>query len=149
MSYLRENNRKIDKAFQRLVLQKDEIIKAGMLRLMDDAMAYAISIHDSTHWGHRSTGDSYGWALVHNGGIVALKVNTGHHGEGEAERQLRQAVGSVRSTGWVGILLASLRVENDRQSSILFQIDYEIGVLNFTQDEIKDYFTNYFKPIGA
>lgn len=149
MSNVRDNNRTIDKAFKRLVLNKDKIVEAGMKRLMAYAMDYALSSHDHVHWGHRTTGDSYGWALVHNGSIVALNINAGHHGEGEAERQLRQAVGSVSSSGWVGILLASLRVENDRNSSILFNIDYELDLLNATQDEIRDYFTQYFKPISA
>jgi len=144
----RENDRKIKAAFKRFPSVKDRIIEDGMKRLMDDAMAYAISIHDAEHWGHRTTGDSYGWVLLNKGRIVALKVNGGSHGEGEAEKELRHAAGECKAEGWAGIILASLRVETDRNYSILFQIDYEIGVLEFTKDEVQEYFANYFKPIS-
>ena len=147
MSYQRENDRKIRDAFKRFSLTKDQIIERGMRAVMEDAMNYALQIHDAGHWGHRSTGDSYGWALCHKRTIVALKVNEGHHGSGDAEFQLRTAAQGASPDGWTGILLASLRAETDRQSSILFAIDYEIGVLEFTKDELQDYFKTYFKPI--
>lgn len=144
----RNNSKVIDKAVKRLQANADTIIEKGMKRLLADAMAYALDVHDAEHFGHRTTEDSYGWALVKRGRVVALETNKGKHGKGEAERQLRDVASGVSKDGWVGIVLASMTAQRDTGKPIIFVVDYEIGVLNFTADEIKDYFNVYFKPIA-
>lgn len=149
MSDARRNDSIVKKALQRLSHDKDVIIENGMKRLLNDAMEYAISIHDHEHFGHRSTDNSYGWCLLHDGEIKQIFVNTGRHGEGEAALQLREAASRINKSGWVGIVLASMTVANQKGRPIYFQVDYEMGVLEMTMDEIKDYFNVYFKPISA
>lgn len=145
--YERRNDTTIRKAFRRLQVNKDSVIEDGMRRLLKDATEYAVSVHDHEHFGHRITGNSYGWALVHDGAVKHIQVNSGKHGQGDAEDQLRSVAGRINREGWVGIILASMYMEFGRRKPIYFEVDYEIGVLDFTQDEIADHFAEYFRPI--
>ncbi len=146
MSYARQNRATIRNAFGRLTRGYDVFIESGMSQLLDDAMNYAISIHDHGHFGHRTTEDSYGWVLIHNGEIKQLKVNEGRHGSGNAESQLRSVASEISEKGWIGVVLASMTVSNGRKP-LFFEVSYELGVLNFTADEIADHFNEYFKPL--
>ena len=144
---LRRNDVVVRNAFKRLEASKDAAIESGMVRLLGDAVQYAISIHDHEHFGHRITGDSYGWALLHNRTIKQMQVNGGRHGQGDAEDQLREVARGVTKDGWVGIILSSMLMAFGNRKPIYFEVDYEMGILDMTQDEIRDHFTEYFKPI--
>lgn len=149
MGYAQRNETTILKAFKRLERNRDKVIEEGMPRLLNDAMAYAISIHDHEHFGHRTHDNSYGWALVHDRKLVRLQVNGGRHGHGEAEEQLKEVCGRITRQGWVGVILASMSVAFGRRKPIYFEVDYEMGVLDFTKDEIQAHFAEYFKPIAV
>lgn len=140
------NGQAIKRGLKWLTDTKDEIAKRGLLNILPDAMAYAHELHDHGHFGHRITGDSYGWAVVHDGKIEALKVNSGNHGEGDAREQLER-VASGFSQGWVGLVLASMNAHRDDGRPIIFSIEYEMQVLDATIDEIKDFFPAYFKRV--
>ncbi len=141
------NGAVVRRAFKRLEDNKDAVIESGMVRLLGDAVQYALSIHDHEHFGHRITGDSYGWALLHNRELKQIQVNGGRHGQGDAEDQLRDVARSINKDGWVGIILSSMSMAFGNRKPIYFEIDYEMGVLDMTQDEIQDHFDEYFKPI--
>ena len=141
------NKSVITKAFSRLRKSEATKVQDGMRRIMKDAMAYALSMHDHEHYGHRINDNSYGWALVHNGRLVELQVNGARHGRGDAEDQLQNVVRGITRKGWVGILLASMMLEYNGRRPVYFEIDYEVGLLDMTADEIKDWFQTYFKPI--
>lgn len=143
----RRNEKAIKHGLDWLTRAKDAVIERGMLRLLPEATAYALSLHDETHFGHKSTEDSHGWALVKDGGIVQMGVNEGRHGHGDAHEQLRRVAQSIATPGYVGIVLASMNAAREDGRPIIFEIEYEIGVLSFTSDEIQDYFQTYFKPI--
>lgn len=149
MSYAQGNSRTILNAFNRLRKSKDRVIEAGFPRLLNDAMLYAISIHDHEHFGHRTHDNSYGWALVHDGKVVRMQVNGGQHGHGDAEDQLRTVAGRITRKGWVGVILASMIASYGRRKPFYYEVDYEMGILDMTQDEIQDHFTEYFKPIAV
>ena len=148
--YYRRNESVIKKAFKRLNNDEVSIIRDGMTSLMDNAMLNALGIHDGTHWFHRSTGDSYGWVVLHDGESVAHKVNEGRHGDGRAYEQLIAASRLVSRTGWVGILLASMRAGDDDPTPrmFFFNLDYELSVLDEVIEDVKRNFLQYFKPIA-
>lgn len=139
----------VKKALSRLSASKDRIIEAGMKDLMEDAMLYALGEHDATHWFHTTTENSYGWCLLHDGNGVAYKVNEGRHGGGNAYEQLMSASRDVPQTGWVGILLASFRVGDDKPAPRMFyfSLDFEMTVLAETADNIEEQFHRFFKPL--
>lgn len=145
--YASRNSKVIQKGFDRLRRNKDSVIEDGMARLLNDAVAFAISRHDHEHFAHRVSANSYGWALLFNGGIRRLWTNGGNHGQGNAEEQLRNVASSVTKDGWVGIILASMSMAYGRRKPFYFEVDYERGIFNLTQDEISDRFNEYFKPI--
>ena len=141
--YERRNRTVIKRAFNRLVGNKDLVMQKGLSQLLDDAMLYALGEHDNRHWLHKSTGDSYGWLVLHDGQHVAHKVNEGRHGQGNAYASLMAVAGQVSPSGWVGILLASMEGE----TPMYFAVDYEMDILHETVDVTKDNFYQYFKPI--
>lgn len=149
MSLKSDNERKIKAGFQRLGLLKDIAIEDGMKRLMDSAMMLALATHDHDHWFHKSTDNSYGWLVLHDGAHVAHRTNTGRHGEGSAYTELMRASESAPKTGWVGILLADMGEVHDNKKGkyYLFHLDYEINVLNITSEHVERVFTRYFKPL--
>lgn len=149
MSLKSANDRKIKAGFKRLGLRKDTIIEDGMKRLMDNAMMFALAAHDHDHWFHKTTDNSYGWLVLHDGVHVAHRLNTGRHGEGDAYSELMRASESAPKTGWVGILLADMGEvrDNPRGKFYIFQLDYEIGVLELTRQDIEKEFHTYFKPL--
>lgn len=149
-NYVRKNDLVIKNAFSRLLKNKDIILENGLKELLDDAMLFALGEHDQDHWFHKSTENSYGWVVLHDGKGVAHKVNEGRHGGGNAYEQLMAASREVPQTGWVGILLASLRAgdENPRPRMFLFNIDYEYELLERTREMTKEQFNRFFKPIG-
>lgn len=146
-SLQKRNDDVIKRAFRTLVGSRDAAIEAGMRSLMQNAMLYAIGIHDNTHYGHRITANSYGWLLMHNGSTVDIVVNEGRHGEGRARDDLMEVSREAKQTGWVGILLASMEAETDRSGNVYFVVEYEQDILRETQESIKDSFNRYFKPL--
>lgn len=148
-SQVSRNNAVIGKAFSRLSRNKDSVIERGMKDLLEDAMLFALGEHDATHWFHKSTENSYGWCLLHDGKGVAHKVNEGRHGGGNAFEQMMEASRDVPQTGWVGIILASFRAGDDKPAPRMFyfSIDYEMTILSNTADNVKRQFDRFFKPL--
>ena len=60
------NDQVILNAFARLKATQDEVIRAGMYGLLEDAVQIALAAHDEKHQSHIELGDTYGWMLVHN-----------------------------------------------------------------------------------
>ena len=137
------------KGFARLSSDKDRIIEAGMRDLMESAMLNALGEHDATHWFHKSSENSYGWCVVHDGNAVAIRVNEGRHGTGNAYGQLMSVVGEVPQAGWVGILLASFVGGDERPKYriIYFDVDFEMTILDEVMNHIETEFDSYFKPL--
>ena len=147
MGFEARNSAEIKRSFSRLRKSEESVVKNGMRRILNDAMEYAISVHDHHHFGHRTNDNSYGWALVHDGKLVELHINGARHGHGDAEEQLQDVARGIGRKGWVGILLASMVLEFNRRKPIYFEIDYEIGIFAATTDKVEEWFKTYFKPI--
>jgi hypothetical protein len=149
MSYASQNKRTINAAFKRFGILTEAIIENGMKRIMNEAMMIALATHDADHWFHKSTGNSYGWLVLHDGKHVAHKVNEGLHGEGDAYTELMGAARDVPQVGWVGILLASMGEVHDNAKGKLyfFHLDYEMAVLNNAREDVEKLFTRNFRTM--
>ena len=55
------NQQTIKNAFARLKSTKDEVIRAAMYGLLEDAVQIALDAHDEKHQSHIELGDTYGW----------------------------------------------------------------------------------------
>lgn len=138
---IRQNSQVIGNAFARLRRNEEEIIRRGMYELLEDAVQVALDLHDPKHQAHIEIGDTYGWVLIHNGQIEELAVVSTPQNEGRATEQLQDIVGKVRSTGWVGVVMAGLEPAN------YFSVTYESNLLQYTFQEIKRDFFKYFTAI--
>ena len=145
--YDRQNEKAVKRGLNWLTDRRDAILRRGMVELLEEAASFAMHLHDQTHFGHRIVADSHGWALVKDGKVELLQVNDGNHGEGNATRQLREAASKVPSNGYVGIVLASMTAARENGRPIIFELEFEMDVMNITIDEIKSNFYDYFKPI--
>lgn len=137
------NNTVIRNGFARVSNAKDSVIETGMKDLLENAMLAALSLHDASHWIHKTTENSYGWCLLHNGRSVAVKTNNGRHGAGNAYQQLMAASRGVPQTGWVGIILASMQGERP----MYFAVTYEEWILLLTAQEIRENWRLFFNPV--
>lgn len=138
---MKKNEQTILKAFDRIKAEKDEVIKAGMYALLEDAVQYALEAHDEKHQSHIQFGDTYGWVLVHNREIVELSVVSTAENKGNASRKLLARVKELPSKGWAGVVMAGL------QPSKYFAVVYELGMLGYSIHMTKDNFLQYFKPL--
>ena len=145
MGYIQKNKSVIKRGFKRLVTSEERVIEEGMKDLMENAMIAALSFHDATHFIHKSTENSYGWCVLHNGRAVASKTNDGRHGSGNAYEQLMAVSRNVSQDGWVGILLASM--EGDRP--MYFAVNYEEWILLLTANDIRENWRLFFNVVSG
>lgn len=135
-----KNDKIIERAFARLVRNEETIIRNGMCALLADAVKYALDSHDDKHRIHVVKGDTYGWALVHDGNLERLEVTSLPENEGNATEQLNKKAMSVENSGWIGIVMAGMKPQ-------YYVIKYEKEILGSTIRFTKDNFFQYFKQI--
>lgn len=135
------NQQIIKNAFARLKYTKDEVIRSGMYRILEDAVQYALYIHDEKHRSHIEIGDTYGWMLVRNHRIEEIAVVATAENKGKATKQLRSKLAKLPSKGWIGVVMAGLEPAN------YFSVTYELGILNKTAQMTEQVFTQYFTEI--
>lgn len=135
------NQQVIKNAFARLKSTKDEVIRAAMYGLLEDAVQIALDAHDEKHQSHIELGDTYGWMLVHNHKIEEIAVVATADNRGQATKQLRAKLKDLPSKGWVGVVMAGLEPAN------YFSVRYEMGMLDFAIQMTEQNFFQYFKKI--
>ena len=135
------NQQTIKNAFARLKSTKDEVIRAAMYGLLEDAVQIALDAHDEKHQSHIELGDTYGWMLVHNHKIEEIAVVATADNRGQATKQLRAKLKDLPSKGWVGVVMAGLEPAN------YFSVRYEMGMLDFAIQMTEQNFFLYFKKI--
>lgn len=135
------NEQKIKNAFARFQINKDERIRSGMYGLLEDAVQFALDIHDERHQSHIEIGDTYGWMLVHNHRIEEISVVATADNRGKATKKLRAKLAKLPSKGWIGVVMAGLRPAK------YFSVTYEVGIINRTAQMTKQLFNQYFTEI--
>ena len=140
--YSAQNSRVIRKAFDRFRKEDEDIIRHGMLLVAKAGIDHLVEAHarKSEDLNHPQEEDTMGYAVAHNGTIVA---SFGYNGGGtddmpgqareEAERLL------AGTTGWRAIILSDMEG--------WYNVDWEEGFLYISSEEIRNNFATYFKPI--
>lgn len=139
--YKRENIQAIKNNLLVLRDMREEAIRNGMYALLEDAVQIALDMHDANHQAHIEIGDTYGWALIHNGNIEEISVVSTPQNEGRATEQLKKKARWINKRGWVGIVMAGLEPAN------YFSVTYESNLLYYTFLDIKQDFFKYFTAI--
>ena len=135
------NNDVINKAFKRLTMTKDEAIKAAMYGILEDAVQYALEIHDDSHPEHVAIGDTYGWMLVRNHKIQEIAVVSTDNNRGEATDLLQRYLKELPTKGWVGVVMAGMAKPS------FFSVRYEEKILGETVQITRQNFFEYFTKI--
>lgn len=133
------NRKVIRSAFKRLTLSKNDIIRNGMERFLDDAVDYALNAHDERHQHHIEFGDSYGWILFHNGEKVSMNINSGTESKSSVSAKLESLRDSMPKEGWIGVLMATMHPFK------YYVVSYEMDILNKTIDWSKKGLMSYFR----
>ncbi len=142
MKHLKKNSEKIDGAFSRFRAAKDEVIRRGMYKLLEEAVQYALMMHDERHQKHVEMGDTYGWMLVHNGAIEEVAVVAAPGEQGDAADGLKSKASELPKNGWAGIVMAGMR------PSSYFAVSYEEDILSTTAGYLKwNGFNKYFRQL--
>ena len=135
------NNDVIKNAFRRLTMTKDETIRAAMYGILEDAVQYALEIHDEIHQEHVAIGDTYGWMLVHNHKIQEVAVVSTSNNRGEATDLLQNYLKELPAKGWVGVVMAGMAKPS------FFSVRYEEHILDETVQITRQNFFEYFTKI--
>lgn len=138
----RSNENVIEAAFARLAASEERTVREGLVRVMREAVRYALDIHDAKHQRHLTSGDTYGWLVVHNGASVQMEVTSAGEAIGDVTARLLRMEGRVRRTGWVGVVMAGINPPS------FFSLDYELDVMHDTVDMTARAFAEKFKPVG-
>lgn len=111
-----DNRDVIAKAFSGLRAAKEAACRETLRKLMSDAMALALDLHESVGTSdiplHLVVGDDYGWAVLHGGSVVEMDVYTTDDNVGTVRRKLSEAAKSedVDPAVWTGIVMAGMEV---------------------------------------
>lgn len=140
MGYKENNINTIKSAFARIKDNKDISIENAITTILEAGVTIALDLHDTFHQNHIENGDSYGYAVWHNGELIKTKVWS----EKESPASVRSALtsyGSPSSIGWCGIVMAGMN------PSEYYKFDYENDILNMTVSQVEQDFKKYFKRI--
>jgi hypothetical protein len=137
-----KNNKRIEKAFARLIRAEEAQPRKIMVKVLKGAMEEALHLHEMTHHNlHLIMGGDYGWALIHNGQILDFEVTSGKNDKGTAERQLFELATSMNSSGkWVGVVMAGMEAAN-------YHINFEKGVLHHAAKQAGSQFLSLFTKV--
>ena len=154
MGYKEDNAKKIEDAFSRFRANADAEFRNGLEAVLDAGVEYCLQEHYENPpyeemrsvWQPRHVEEGgYGWILLHNG----MEVNRKLWGNNpafvnEANEQLNVVKSKVSNTGWVGIVLASLRETH------YFNVMYEFIPMRAAIRDLKtEDFNKYFKPLAV
>ena len=137
----KQNSDVIKNAFKAFKDNKDEIIRAGMYGLLEDAVQMALDAHDDKHKSHIEIGDTYGWMLVHNGKIEEIAVVATDKNEGKATQMLKAKKKDLPKKGWIGVVMAGM------EPASFFSVIYEMGMLDYSLQMTEQNFFQYFNEI--
>lgn len=109
-----DNRDVIAKAFSGLRAAKDAACRETLRKLMSDAMALALDLHEGVGTSdiplHLVVGDDYGWAVYHGSELVEMEVYTaGNDHRGIVASRLRELSFESGDT-WAGVVMAGMEV---------------------------------------
>lgn len=140
MGNFEKNNNTISSAFARMFADKSASIENALTTILEAGVSIALDLHDTFHQNHIENGDSYGYAIWHDGELSKVKIWS----ETESANSVRSALtsfGAPSSTGWCGIVMAGMNPAE------YYKFDYEIDILNTTVSQIEQDFGKYFTRI--
>jgi len=154
MGYKEDNARIIDEAFAKFQANAEASFRSGLEAVLDKGVEFCLEHHKDTdpehptpHLHHVEEG-GYGWILIHNGAEVNRKLFGDNPAfVNEANEQLNNVRSKAPNTGWVGIVMASLR------ESFYFDVLYEFIPMRAAIRDLKsgkdlDY-DAIFKPMNV
>lgn len=111
--YFTDNNDRLDNRLKSIMAKKEAFLIDSMQEVLIWAANRALDLHDEleggTHNTHLEIGDSYGWALVHDGIIVSMDVTATQANVGNATKALQEEAMNC-PMGWCGVVLAGMLV---------------------------------------
>lgn len=143
MGYKEDNANKIASAFERFRSAAELSMLTGLKAVLDAGVEYCLQEHDDLHQRHAEEGDGYGWILLHNGSEVERKLyGTDSELMGNANDALNYVRGKSPSTGWVGIILATVKPITYFNAMYEF-IPMRAGIRDLKSDDFNKYFKKY------
>lgn len=141
--YRQQNRATIKRGFRWLEKSEGEIVKKGMVALAEAGLSYLVDAHrqHAANMMHTTEDDTLAYAVAHDGVIVSAGSHNGSGGEdmpGDAINKARALL--TGTSGWVAIILSEMEG--------WYRLDYENGFLQYSADEIRANFNQFFKPVA-
>lgn len=139
--YQTQNKNTIARAFLRFRKEEESIIREGMARVAKAGMDYLVQAHEQFQSGlhHPDEDDTMAYAVAHDGVVVESGAYNGGGGDipGDAKNKAIELLSG--SKGWTAIIISDMEG--------WYRVDWEMGFLQSSADEIMEKFTRYFKPV--
>lgn len=139
--YQAQNKRTIEQAFSRFRKEEEDIVREGMERVAKAGIAFLVEAHKQFREGlsHPHEDDTMAYAVAHDGIIVVSNSYFGGGDEipGDARSKAEGLLSGTK--GWTAIILSDMEG--------WYRIDWEMGFLHSSAEDIRDNFTKYFKKV--
>lgn len=136
-----KNEQTIRRAFSDFAIDKHKRVLEGLEGLMRDAVMFIYEQHRvDGHENHLEYGDTFGWAIYHNGQLLKKKVNTGMEiSDFSVSDELEARL--ANSKGYVGIVMAGM------DPKTIFWYSHEEKYFEVAKDMIMAEFDRFFTEI--
>lgn len=136
-----KNEQTIRRAFSDFAIDKHKRVLEGLEGLMRDAVMFIYEQHRvDGHENHLEYGDTFGWAIYHNGQLLKKKVNTGTQiSDFSVSDELEARL--ANSKGYVGIVMAGM------DPKTIFWYSHEEKYFEVAKDMIMAEFDRFFTEI--
>lgn len=140
-TYQAQNKSTIARAFSRFRKEEEDIIREGMVTVAEFGMQYLIQAHKQFQEGlhHPEEDDTIAYAVGYNGTVIETGAHSGGGGDIPGDAMNKAAALLSGTQGWSAIILSDMEG--------WYRVDWEMGFLHSSADEIRDNFTKYFKPV--
>lgn len=136
-----KNEQTIRRAFSDFAIDKHKRVLEGLEGLMRDAVMFIYEQHRvDGHENHLEYGDTFGWAIYHNGQLLKKKVNTGMEiSDFSVSDELEARL--ANSKGYVGIVMAGM------DPKTIFWYSHEEKYFEVAKNMIMAEFDRFFTEI--
>ena len=139
--YEQQNRQVIQKSLARMLASEQERALAAMCKVAEAGLQYLLDAHDAHEMfmSHTQETDTIGYAVAHNGSIVATRAHDGGGDDlpGSAVDEATRVLAGT--SGWVAVILSDMQG--------WYRVDYETQFLFYSADMVKENFRRFFKQV--
>lgn len=136
------NKSAIKRGFRNLKKAQERICLEGMRKVAKAGLDYLVDAHEMHQHGmlHTREVNTIAYALGYNGKVIESGFHSGDLADqaGRSDERAEELIAGT--TGYVAVIFSDMQG--------WYRVDYEMSFFAYTIDQIKERFTEFFKPIS-